>query len=451
MADFGGSFVSGFMQAQANKRARADQMMQQQTWQLQMQKAQIELRAMQKEEAWQNGRAAAAKEGGMEGVIDYTSHTRPEEGLRLKAASQEYQNSILNGEYRKSAIQGQDIENTNKSLKAAGDMYGQLNEMNKRDPKLAQEAYERNIDLIKQMDPNAPPKFDSDRAALAMGLAVPQAERFRAQKELEKLQSSVGKDVHDLQIFERDGNVMGAQAVKQKMQEDQTKAEIEKRRKIKLDLQIGNIGQTQEQQLRKEYTSHTKDYAVMGETMQKMEGLVQSDDILTNPAKQMALVNQYARMNSPGIVTELNEKDAARSPLMAKLWQMKVQVQTGAPLPPEAIKSISSAMRSQWEGVQPFIKDQNEFYKGLAVKYGLDPEKVIPSTFESINKQEDQGKLIADIKEAQPGFSVNKFIETNVASTPELGDYLKEHPEYKTELLKKYHEQLTSKSKKDED
>ncbi len=444
MSDFGGGFVSGFMQAQANKRAKAQLQMQQQAMQMQMQKAQVELRAMQKEEAWQNGRAAAAKDGGMEGVIDYTMTTRPEEGLKLLQAKQEYQNSILKGDYAKSTIKGQDLENTTKGLKAAGDMYGQLTQMYQKNPDMAQEAYAKNIDLIKQMDPNAPPKFDPDRASLAIGLAVPQSERFKAIQEANKLQSQVGKDIHDLQRFQEEGNTMGSEAILQKMQDDQVKIQVEKRRKVKLDLQIGNINQTQEQQLRKEYTSNTKDYAVMGETMQKMEGLVQSDDILTNPAKQMALINQYARMNSPGIVTELNEKDAAKSPLLDQLWQLKQSVATGAPLPESAVKSISSAMRAQWKGVQPFLKDQKEYYQGLAEKYGLDPDKVIPSTFDSINKQEAEGELISSIKEKVPGFSVNKFIEANVKATPELGDYLKDHPEYKSELLQKYHSQITA-------
>lgn len=444
MADFGGGFLSGFMQAQANKRARAELAMKQQAMAIQMQKAQFELRAMQKEESWQNGRAAAAKEGGMEGVIDYTWHTRPEEGLKLKAAAQDYQNSVLKSDYIQATTTGQNIDNETKGLKASGDMYGHLQDMYQKNPDMAQAAYTKNFDLIKQMDPNAPAKFDPDRAAMAVGLAVPQSERFKAQQQAAGLQSQTGKNFHDLQIMQASGNTMGANAILDTMKGDQAKQELTNRRVVKLNMQIGNITQDQERELRKEYTSNTKDYAVMGETMQKMEGLVQSDDIMTNPAKQMALVNQYARMNSPGIVTELNEKDAAKSPLMAQLWQYKQQVATGAPLPPAAVKSISSAMRSQWEGVQPFIKDQGEYYTGLASKYGLDVKNIVPSTFESINKEEDQGKLIANIKDVHPDFSVKKFMDTNVAATPELGDYLKDHPEYKTEMLQKYHDQITT-------
>lgn len=444
MADFGTSFVQGFMAAQANKRAKETQAMQMQTHAVQMQEAQIKLRGLRDEENWQHGRMAAAKEGGMEGVIKYSENTRPEEGIKLRSAQADYEKSILSGKYIAAQTAGTEQDTKIKGYEAAGNMYGQLQQMYARDPKLAQDAYTKNIEMVKDMDPDAPAEYSPDRASLAIGMAVPQSMIFKAKEEGKKLQTETAQNYHDREQLLAQGNTLGVQALDGKIKDNQDKQIKTQRQVQELDLKIAKVPKDREDELRKEYTSVTKNYAVMGETMQKMEGLVQSDDILTNPAKQMSLVNQYARMNSPGIVTELNEKDAAKSSLLSRLYQMQEQVRSGSPLTPEAVKNITGAMRSQWEGAQPYIKDNDDYYTKLATQSGVDPKNVIPSTFVSINKQSDQGKLISRIKDKQPGFSVSKFIETNVEANPELGDYLKEHPEYKTEMLQKYHERLTN-------
>ena len=272
MADFGSGFLSGFMQAQANKRAKAELVMKQQQMGIMMQKAQYELRAMQQEEAWQNGRAVAAKQGGMEGVINYTENTRPEEGLKLRKAQQDYQNSIEEGNYRQSMTTGQDQENTIKGLTAAGNMYGQLAEMYNKDPKLAQAAYEKNMDMVKAMDPKAPLQFDPDRAAMAMGLAVPQSVKFKAEQDGKQLQTETAQNIHDLQQFNAQGNTMGAEAMLAKIKDNQEKQIQTQRQVQKLDMQIGDISQNREGGLRDEYNRSTKAYAVMGETIQKMKG-----------------------------------------------------------------------------------------------------------------------------------------------------------------------------------
>lgn len=448
MADFGSGFVSGFMQAQQAKLARAQQADQHQAMMLQMQEAKMKLKAMQDEEAWQAGRADAAKEGGLNGVINYMEKSRPEEGLKLKAAAQDYKNSLLDSDYKKTMTEGAHNENFIKTMTAAGNMYGQLNEVYTKDPKLAEEAYNKNFDLIKQLDPNAPPKFDPNRAMMAVGLAVPQAARFQAMQDAMQAKSTEGKHVQDLLMFKSTGNKIGEETILKTMEEDKAKQLTSEREALKLDLQIKGQQQDQAQTLRKEYTKNVGAQTVMGEAVTKMESLASSDDIYTNPQKQVAMINQYARFNSPGIVTDFDSRDAQRSGFLASLWQMRQKAESGSPLTPEAINGISSAMRTQWKAQQPFIQNQEDYYGNLADKYKIPRDEVITPLFKSTNELVSKGDLLSSIKKVTPGFSESAFIEQNIKANPELGDYLKEHPEYRQEMLQKYYDQVNPKQGK---
>lgn len=444
MADFGSGFVSGFMQAKQAKLAKEQQADQHKMMMLQMQEAQIKLGAMKEEEAWQAGRANAAKEGGLNGVIDYMEKTRPEEGLKLKAMSQAYQNSILDGEYRKTLTEGAAKDNNTKALTAAGNMYGQLNEIYAKDPELAQQAYEKNIDLIKQLDPNAPAKFDTGRASMAVGLAVPQSERFKAQQEAQQAKSTEGKHAQDLMLFKLQGNKIGEDAILQAMAADKTKQLQAEREAQKLDLQIGSEKQSRATTLRNEYVKNVSAQQTMGEAVTKMESLASSEDIYTNPQKQVAMINQYARFNSPGIVTDFDSRDAQRSGFLAGLFQLKQKAESGSPLTPEAIDGISSAMRAQWKAQQPFIQNQDDYYSKLAEKYGIPTDEVINPLFKSTNELVSHGELLTTIKKAVPGFKESEFMAENIKANPGLDEYLKEHPEYKQEMLQKFYNQVTA-------
>lgn len=448
MADFGSGFVSGFMQAQQAKLARAQQADQHQAMMLQMQEARIKLNAMKQEEAWQAGRADAAKNGGLNGVIDYMEKTRPEEGLKLKVAAQEYQNSILDSDYKKAMTEGVHDENVIKTMTAAGNMYGQLNEVYAKDPELAKQAYQKNFDLIKQLDPKAPPEFDPNRAMMAVGLAVPQAARFQALQDSLKAKSTEGQHVQDLMMFKATGNKIGEETILKSMEDDKTKQLVAERKAQKLELQIGNMNQDQAQQLRTEYTKNVNAQTLMGQAVTKMESLASSDDIYTNPQKQVAMINQYARFNSPGIVTDFDSRDAQRSGFLAGLWQMKQKAESGSPLTPDAIDGIASAMRTQWKAQQPFIKDQDEYYGQLADKYGIARDEVINPLFRSTNQLVSHGELIGSIKKIVPEFKESAFIEENVKANPELADYLKEHPEYRQTMLQKFYDQVAPKQEK---
>lgn len=445
MADFGSGFLSGFMQARQAKIAKQQQADQHQMMMLQMQEAKIKLGAMQQEEAWQAGRANAAKEGGLNGVIGYMESTRPEEGLKLKKASQDYQNSILEGEYRKKLTEGEDSQNRVKALTAAGNMYGQLNEIYGKDPELAQQAYEKNYDLIKQLDPGAPAKFDTGRAQMAVGLAVPQSQRYEAQQKALEAKSTEGKHVDDLIRYKEQGNQLGVEAITQAMEADKAKQLNAEREAQQLNLQILKDKQSRASSLREEYLKSVKEQAEMATNVAKMEALASSDDILTNPQKQISLINQYAKQNSPGIVTEFDSKDAQRSPLLAKLWQMKQSVLSGAPLSPEAVEGLISAVRTQWKGQQPFIENQDKYYTQLADKYGIPADEVINPLFKSTNEVVSHGEIIGSIRKAVPGFKEADFIKENIKANPGLDKYLEEHPEYKQTMLQKYYEQVAPK------
>ena len=125
------------------------------------------------------------------------------------------------------------------------------------------------------------------------------------------------------------------------------------------------------------------------------------------------------------------------------LWQMVEQVKTGAPLPPEAIKSLGSTIRAQYDAVRPHIEEQNKYYSGLAKDYGLDVDHIIPPTFKAADAASDQGKILEKIKEEQPNFKLNDFMKSNIEANPGLDDYLKENPLYKGEMLQKYYDQLS--------
>jgi hypothetical protein len=446
MASFGEGFVSGFMQMQKLKMAKQEQARQIQSWNLQMQKAQSELVLMRQEEEFQTGKLKAAEEGGMEGVLSFMAKTRPEEALKLQKSVQDYQNSLQQGQYYQAMTEGQQDENFQKSITAAGNMYGQLHELYQKDPELAQSAYQNNFDLIKQMDKNAPDKFNPERALMAMGMAVPQAARFKAQQDALKAKSAEGQQIQDLQMFLQQGNKLGAQAILQKMETDQNSAIAAKNKAIAAEMKINQSLDDKATKLRNEYNKDLKDYDAMGLAIRKMEALGASDDIYTNPQKQVSMINQFARFNSPGIVTEFDEESAKKSPLLSKLWQWRQQVETGAPLPKEAVDGILSATRAQWKGVQPYIQTQSEYYKKLAKDNGIEEWKVVPEDkYKDLDMAGQKGELISQIKQVHPEFSTDKFIQAQIKNNPEIEEYIKEHPEYVNTLLEKYVSQIKPK------
>lgn len=175
------------------------------------------LKALKAENKFQQGRAEAARMGGLNGVLDYLDKTRPAEALALRAKQNQLNNSYLAGALTKEQIETAKLnregaklnlsakqqELLEKRQQMVGKAYMVINQL----PASQRDAmYQKMLPAIKKIHPEAPAKYNTGEAQVAMAQAVPATTLYAASKAKRQAQSDLGKVQADYEYYRERGD-----------------------------------------------------------------------------------------------------------------------------------------------------------------------------------------------------------------------------------------------------
>lgn len=133
--------------------------------------------------------------------------------------------------------------------------------------------------------------------------------------------------------------------------------------------------------LRNEYTKRADKVREGTGHAQNVLTLLADPTIARDPTKQVSLVFSFGKMLDPESVVRESEYSliANARGLYDSLQQLIPQLQTGAKLTPQQLKSMQAIAQSLMSGSSGRLDDLSNYYRDLALRRNVDPQDVLPS------------------------------------------------------------------------
>ncbi len=395
------------------------------------------------------GMKNAAETGGYFGVIDYLRVADPSKAILFEKAKLSLDADMMQNDLYKTLL-------PIKKAQALAEGYGALGKMGtailNAKPEDRQNMYELMLPIVKGINPNASDKLDDKAAGMFMlGIAQSTPENILYQNKLQKAEfkSKVGKGLSDLmqatQLFGPDSPQV--QVLRQSLGTSLTSAQLSNDTATQnLMLKAGNNDQGNEAVLRKEYSAASKTFNTVQDYYNRIQGVRQAliDPKTSNYGpSDLVLVFSFMKVLDPDTGVKEGEQALARNAagIPEGIRAQYNSLLRGGQLTPAARAEFLKTTDQIFDSAKTSQQQNVDNYRGLAVRYNLNPENVIMNQDSTLIQQQKQINQMADeqIKKYKDHpDAITQINEMRKNSLTQAADMFNKKEQEVDELFKQY-------------